>query len=180
MLFHIDIQESSPKRNAKFNFLGIIWENKMPCRVLFWAFSEPTIQNFHSSGNHGATSGIYSEVRTYDWEKVTSYEKCSYSLTLEDPICLARKTQRFSATPVWRVTWLCVIFWSHYEMERNKSRSQLGGWKNTLLYRVMFSFLILRYTNVELKTSLYVYNDIKIIFLKFHIPNPKTSRVIRP
>ena len=38
LLFHIDIQESSPKRNAKFNFLGIIWENKMPCRVLFLGF----------------------------------------------------------------------------------------------------------------------------------------------
>ena len=38
LLFHIDIQESSPKRNAKFNFLGIIWENKMSCRVLFLGF----------------------------------------------------------------------------------------------------------------------------------------------
>ena len=28
LLFHVDIQESSCVDNAKFNFLGIIWESK--------------------------------------------------------------------------------------------------------------------------------------------------------
>ena len=45
----------SREDNAKFNFLGIISENKSFWRVNFQAFREPKIQNF---GNHGATFGV--------------------------------------------------------------------------------------------------------------------------
>ena len=45
-------KESSRKDNAKFNFLGRIWESKMSWKKIFKDFREPKIQNF---GNHGAT-----------------------------------------------------------------------------------------------------------------------------
>ena len=56
LLYFVDIQESSHKDNAKFNFLGIILESKRSWTAHFQAFREPKIQNF---GNHVATSKIY-------------------------------------------------------------------------------------------------------------------------
>ena len=56
LLCHVDVQESSRKDNAKFYFLGVIWESKTSWRVIFQNFSEPEIQNL---GNHGTT---YSQV----------------------------------------------------------------------------------------------------------------------
>ena len=52
VLLCLGIQESSRKDNAKFNFLGIIWESNMSWKKIFQDFREPKIQNF---GNHGAT-----------------------------------------------------------------------------------------------------------------------------
>ena len=54
LLCHVDIRESSREENAKFNFLGIIWESKRSKRVLFAGFREPKIQYF-PSGIHNAT-----------------------------------------------------------------------------------------------------------------------------
>ena len=51
----VNIQESSREDNAKFNFLGIIWESKRSWGAHFQAFRKPKIQNF---GNHVATSEI--------------------------------------------------------------------------------------------------------------------------
>ena len=52
----MDIQESSREKNAKFNFLGVIWESKRSNRAHFKDFREPKMKSF---GNHGATSRIY-------------------------------------------------------------------------------------------------------------------------
>ena len=52
VLLCLGIQESSRKDNAKFNFLGTIWESNMSWKKIFQDFREPKIQNF---GNHGAT-----------------------------------------------------------------------------------------------------------------------------
>ena len=41
LLCKVDIQESSGKDNAKFNFLGIIWSRKRSLRAHFQAFREP-------------------------------------------------------------------------------------------------------------------------------------------
>ena len=45
-------KESSRKDNAKFNFLGRIWESKMSWKKIFKDLRERKIQNF---GSHGAT-----------------------------------------------------------------------------------------------------------------------------
>ena len=63
----MDIQESSREGNAKFNFLGIIWESKRLGEYIFQVFKKPKIQNF---GKHGATSGIH---RVYYKSPVLSY-----------------------------------------------------------------------------------------------------------
>ena len=56
ILCQVETQESSREDNAKFNFLGIIWEGKRSWRAHFSAFKEPKIQNF---GNYCPTSRIY-------------------------------------------------------------------------------------------------------------------------
>ena len=59
MLFHLDIQESSCKDNAKFKFLRITWESGFlqgSTDFIFQTFRELKIQNLPS---HGATSTIY-------------------------------------------------------------------------------------------------------------------------
>ena len=56
LLCQVNIHERSREDNAKFNFLGIIWESKRSGRGHFQVCREPKIQNF---GNHVASSEIY-------------------------------------------------------------------------------------------------------------------------
>ena len=59
-LWHVNIQESSHKGNANFNFLERSFgREKGPGECILWSFREPKIQDFCSVSNRGAASGIY-------------------------------------------------------------------------------------------------------------------------
>ena len=82
----MDVEDSSREGNAKFNFLGIIWESKRLLKSVLSGFQRAQNQKF---GNHGATSGIYG---VYYKSPVLSYSKVG---TCEDPIPVDRY-QNFS------------------------------------------------------------------------------------
>ena len=51
---------------------------------------------------------------------------------------------------------------------------------NVIYFRVHFLIKRLRYTNADLKITLYICVHIKLIPRKFRIPNPKSLPVIFP
>ena len=67
LLCQVDIQKSSPEDNAKFNFLGIIWESKNTPTAYFSGFRGPNIHIVSSCNSYVLKRFVlrYSEVGTY-------------------------------------------------------------------------------------------------------------------
>ena len=78
LLCQVDIQESSRKDNAKFNFLDfpeVIWESKRSWRAHFQAFKEPRNQNFCSLGTISGTYWVYYKPPVLSYLEVGTYGK---------------------------------------------------------------------------------------------------------